>query len=226
MQSSQVTQHWNCQSFTQQDTSHPTLACPGSRPLLVLPGLVGRNSRSLPGIPELCLARLLTPDTHTGTCRHSCPLTGAEEDTKIPKGLCISCTSINSERQRPWRGLASRPPRGTARGLGFRHKNAVECSCVGLPRAVFPNSKCLLPTNSPQIAKSQRIPTANPRDWGSRAGKWTLETMGNRTPLAQAGQVAQGRPSYLFDHTFVNLIEEFLELIGQHRTAFIGEHLL
>lgn len=50
--------------------------------------------------------------------------------------------------------------------------------------------------------------------------------MGNRTPLAQAGQVAQGRPSYLFDHTFVNLIEEFLELIGQHRTAFIGEHLL
>lgn len=175
MQSSQVTQHWNCQSFTQQDTSHPTLACPGSRPLLVLPGLVGRNSRSLPGIPELCLARLLTPDTHTGTCRHSCPLTGAEEDTKIPKGLCISCTSINSERQRPWRGLASRPPRGTARGLGFRHKNAVECSPVlGFPGPFSQIVNVSCQQIHPKLPRAEGFPLPTPGtgDPGQASGHW------------------------------------------------------
>ena len=38
--------------------------------------------------------------------------------------------------------------------------------------------------------------------------------------------MAQARPTYLFGHTFVNLIEEFLELISQHWAAFIGLHLL
>lgn len=73
-------------------------------------------------------------------------------------------------------------------------------------------------------AKGFPLPTQGPQ--GRQVLEGSLETMGNGTPLAQTRQVAQARPTYLFDHTLVNLIEEFLEFISQHRAALIGTHLL